>query len=117
MENIFVLTDQQKDLLEKHLFPGDGKEAIAILLCGGYKGESKFKYLVHKIVKIPHEECLVRSENRVCWSTDVLKSVLEEAERKKLSVFKVHSHYESIDRFSEIDDESDKRSFHKSIAG
>lgn len=34
------MTGQQYAGLQEHLFPGDGKEAVALALCGRYHGEN-----------------------------------------------------------------------------
>ncbi|MEE9431460.1 MAG: ThiF family adenylyltransferase [Melioribacteraceae bacterium] len=111
MKKSMCITEKQYKQLQKHLFPGDQKEAIAILLCGVHKAKNRERFLVHKIFMIPYEKCTVRSARRVQWQTDVLKPILDEASQKKLSVFKIHSHDKRFKEFSKIDNVSDKKLF------
>ena len=111
MELSFSLTEKQHLELMKHLFPSDGKEALSIILCGNSINKECHRFLLHKIYNIPYEDCSFRSDTMVKWPTSVLKSILEEAERKHLAVFKVHSHNKFYNKFSEIDDLSDKTLF------
>ncbi|MBK8945437.1 MAG: ThiF family adenylyltransferase [Ignavibacteriae bacterium] len=111
MNIAFNLTDSQHDNIKKHLFSGDNKEAVSIILCGCHSYSDTEKFFVHKIFSIPFEEYLLRTNVKVKWSTDFLKPILEEAEKKKLSVFKIHNHDKIYSNFSEIDDESDKKLF------
>ncbi len=47
------LSGDQQDHLKSFLFPGDGYEAVAILLCGRCAGERKHRLLVREIHGIP----------------------------------------------------------------
>lgn len=96
--------------IKNHLFPGDGKEAVAVLLCGRHEVEGLSVLLSHKIILIPHEEC-ERDEQFVKWKTERLLPFFEEAEKKNFALVKMHSHPTGYPKFSRIDDESDSTFF------
>jgi proteasome lid subunit RPN8/RPN11 len=105
------LTQSQHQDLHRHLFPGDGKEAVAVALCGRRRGVPHHCLLVRTIVSIPYDECKVRTPDRVTWSTKRLVPLLEEAAKRDLAVLKIHSHPGGFDRFSDTDNASDKDLF------
>lgn len=92
--------------LREHLFPGDGKEAAAILACTRFVGE-RTKLLVKQVVPVPHEVC-VRTPVRLSWPTSVLDPWLDEIESDGVVLVLTHSHPTGFAGFSELDDESDK---------
>ena len=51
--------------LEKHLFPGDGKEAAAILLCSRVERVG-LKLLVRDVIQVPHKHCY-RTATYLTW--------------------------------------------------
>lgn len=97
--------------LHKHLFPGDGKEGVAFILCGQHFDKDRVIILAHKVVPIPYDRCEIRERDTVKWKTETLPTILDEALKKGLSVVKVHSHPEGYESFSELDDESDEQLF------
>ncbi|QDT07500.1 Molybdopterin-synthase adenylyltransferase [Rubripirellula lacrimiformis] len=103
---IVRLTGRQKEELRSHLFPGDESEAVALALCGKHRGAGRICLSVMEIHPIPHSEC-DRSADRVTWSTDRLRPLLQRANDEGLSILKIHSHPNGFDRFSEYDDRSD----------
>jgi proteasome lid subunit RPN8/RPN11 len=110
MSNTIRLTEAQHIDLMEHLHSGDGKEAVAMALCGRC-GENKRTLLVHKIVPIPYEDCSVRESDRVTWSSDLLPPLLEEARKNNWGVVKFHSHPGGYLDFSDYDNESDRLLF------
>jgi hypothetical protein len=94
-------------MVRRHLFPGDGKEAIALLLCGRREGEDRRVLTVREVAAVPYDQCSVRTPDRVIWSTDILDRLIAKIWKSGLSIVKVHSHPGGYDRFSPIDDESD----------
>lgn len=104
-------TKKQYDLLRDHLFPGDGKEAVAFAICGRRDGNSITRLLVQGIVCIPYEKCHIRTEKQVKWSTDSLPPLLDRAAMKGLSIVKIHSHPNGLKEFSAMDDASDRDIF------
>src|SRR5579871_5270281 len=102
-----TFTEQQHRLLSEHLFPSDGCEAVAIVLCGRAKSDYGERLVARRIVPVPYEQCTVRKPDRVTWSTDILIPLLSEAEKQGLSILKIHGH-RGFDQFSQTDDESDR---------
>jgi hypothetical protein len=104
------MTQQHHDALRGHLFPGDGKEAVALLLCGRRAGSEHHVLTVHEIVPIPHEVCDRRAD-RVTWPTEHVDALISEAYGRGIAIVKVHSHGTDYRRFSTTDDTSDKALF------
>lgn len=102
---VCISEEIHKELYE-HLFPGDGKEAVAIALCGRAASNQVTKILLHKIMLIPYDKC-IREESLIKWKTDSIIPFLEAAMNKNMAIIKIHSHPSGYDRFSETDDESD----------
>ena len=105
-----TFSEQQHNELARHLFPADGCEAVAILLCGRASHGDSHRLLVRRIELIPYEECSVRAPDQVTWSTERLLPLLAEAEKKGMAIVKIHGH-RGFDRFSETDDKSDRELF------
>jgi hypothetical protein len=95
--------------LKNFLFPGDGLEAVAFLLCGRREGDRRYRLTVREIHEIPYEYCVARTATRVTWSPDYIDNILERAAAEHLSVVKVHSHPNGYGAFSQVDDESDAK--------
>jgi hypothetical protein len=104
-----TLTEAQHAELHQHLFPGDGLEAVAFLVCGRRNG-ARHRLYVRKVAPVPYERCSVRAPDRVTWPTDVLPPLLAEAERRGDAIVKIHGH-SGFDRFSDVDDQSDRALF------
>jgi len=104
-----ALSGDQHTHLKSFLFPGDGKEAVAILLCGRRDGDRRHRLCVKEIHDIPYEHCTVRTPVQVTWSPDTIAPVLERAAAERLTVVKVHSHPGGYAAFSDIDDRGDAR--------
>ena len=93
--------------LAAHLFPGDGKEAVAFALCGRHRGKDHDYLLVQEVFPIPYADCPVRKPDLITWRTDALEPLLARAARSRLGIVKFHSHPTSYPRFSAADDQSD----------
>jgi hypothetical protein len=78
MKYALRLTEAQHTQLQAHLFPGDRKEAVALLLCGRRNGEERHIFTVRKVVPVPHEVC-DRRLDRVTWPTDAVDGLLRDA--------------------------------------
>lgn len=104
-----ALSGDQHDHLKSFLFPGDGKEAVAILLCGRRDGDRRHRLTVREIHGIPYGDCAVRTPMQVTWPPDYIAPMLERASAERLSVVKVHSHPTGYGAFSQTDDEGDDR--------
>lgn len=103
------LSGDQHDHLKSFLFPGDGKEAVALLLCGRRAGNRRERLVVQEIQGIPYDHCSERTATKVTWSPDYVAPMLDRAATEGLSVIKVHSHPLGGASFSATDDEGDAR--------
>jgi hypothetical protein len=101
------LTDQQYRELKTHLFPGDGLESIALILCGRREGNESHIFTAREVVRIPYEECQRRA-NTVTWPLRYAEQQLAQHYGKRQALIKVHSHTADYRRFSPTDDASDR---------
>lgn len=101
-----TMTEDQHRRLHTHLFPGDGKEAVAIILCARCNGDRRHRLLVRYIEEIPHAQC-ERTAVSVAWQTEAIEDALDRAEAEQLSFIKIHSHPNGYPAFSPTDDKSD----------
>ncbi len=106
MSTILRLTQDQHDRLRRHLLPGDGLEAAAVMLCGRAKEGSDRVLVGHRLFPIPYAECS-RGADFVTWPLGKMTGLLDEAAAAKLAVVKFHSHPSGYPQFSEVDDRSD----------
>jgi hypothetical protein len=111
MSTTLSLTGAQHELLRSHLFPGDGNEAAAIILCGRCAGVHRHRLLARGIHLVPYADCIERTPDSVVWPTTIIEPWLEEADKRGLSVIKIHSHPAGYAAFSTRDDESDRDLF------
>jgi hypothetical protein len=102
------LSSDQHEHLKSFLFPGDGNEAVAFLLCGRRVGDRRHRLVVQEIQDIPYDQCPVRTPVQVTWQTDAMVRALERATAKGLSIIKVHSHPGGYAEFSPTDNKSDR---------
>jgi hypothetical protein len=101
------LSGRQHAALAEHLFPGDGCEAVALVLCGRALRENRHALTAYEVHPVPHEACTERTPVRVSWPTSAAEGVLRRAAERGLAVVKVHSHPTGHAAFSETDDASD----------
>lgn len=107
MEYILRFTGEQHKLLRQHLFPRDGNEAAALILCGRRNGNERHVLIARQIIPIPYEACEERTPQRVVWPTRFVDPLLPDAAKRGLGIIKVHSHPTGYPAFSDFDDESD----------
>ncbi|WP_250462625.1 ThiF family adenylyltransferase [Microbulbifer litoralis] len=103
--SVLVVSGTDHKTLYDHLFPGDGLEAAAILLCSRVQGR-RLRLMVKRVHCVPHDEC-ERYEDWVTWPGQHIEDCLTEAEEDDLSLILVHSHPLGGSAFSETDDQSD----------
>jgi len=103
-------TGAQHSQLQRHLFPGDGLEAAALVLCGRMNSADRHVFCAHRVVLIPHDECK-RTMLSVDWPTNLADGLIEESMKQNMAVVKIHSHPGGYEAFSERDDEADKSFF------
>lgn len=92
--------------LREHLFPGDGLEASAILLCSRFEGW-RTKLLVKDWLSVPYDACKIRAADAITWPGEYLERAIDQAEKEGLTIILAHSHPGGYLEFSEVDDESD----------
>ena len=97
--------------LKAHLFPGDGKEAVAVALCGRRRSKTHHCLSIQEVVLIPYSDCKVRTPSQVRWSTDKLMPLLHKAAARDLAILKIHSHPTGYEDFSAVDTATDKDLF------
>ena len=77
------LSGDQHEHLESFLFPGDGKEAVALLLCGRRAGDRRERLVVREIQGIPYDQCSERTATRVTWSPEYVAPMLDRAAEER----------------------------------
>lgn len=102
---LLTMTGGQHRQLHSHLFPGDGLEAAAVLLCRD-AGLSVRKLMVVDLTLVPHDQCR-RSPYRLVWPGQFIADAINVAEDDGLSIILLHSHPGGFRQFSDIDNESD----------
>jgi hypothetical protein len=95
------------DRLHGHLFPGDGLEAAAILLCTKTPGP-RLRLIAREAVLVPHAAC-ERRRDFITWPGAWVERAIDQAEVDNLALVLTHSHPGGLFAFSAIDDESDRR--------
>jgi hypothetical protein len=105
------LTTEQHHRLRNHLFPGDGKEAVAVALCGRLTLDDADVVCVHQLHVIGHDQCKERSPDRVTWEPRLAHAIFERAAAKSMAILKIHSHPTGYKDFSVFDDHSDTALF------
>ncbi len=99
------------EVLKQHLLPADGKEAVAVALCGRYSDDESEILLVHDLTLIPHDECYCREPDLLHWSTEKIQHYFERIGKTDIALLKIHSHPGGYDKFSRTDDISDNEFF------
>lgn len=107
ISNKLVMTVNMHQELSSHLFPGDGLETVAILLCTR-AGTHDERICVRKALLVPPEHCQLRTAHRVSWPGEWIETAIDEAECRQETIILMHSHPSGTYRFSRIDDESDQ---------
>lgn len=87
MKTKLVVTEAQHNTLAKHLFPGDGKESVALVLCNRRWASDEHGLVGEKVIVVSNEDCAERSANRVANGplglicSQLLKSLKEKIKR------------------------------------
>jgi len=102
-----AMTQRVHDHLQRHLFPGDGKEAAAVLVCTWVPGKRQ-RLLVRHVIPVPYAACSRRDEESITWPSDYIEHGIALAERRQLTLILIHSHPDGTPQFSAVDDRSDK---------
>ncbi|WP_447737535.1 ThiF family adenylyltransferase [Rhodanobacter soli] len=96
-----------KDQLRAHLFPGDHKEAAAVLVCARVPGQ-RLRLIARDVVLVPHNACASRTEHSLTWPGAHIEEAIDIAAPEQLSLILVHSHPYGFPDFSDTDDASDQ---------
>lgn len=94
------------DEVKRHLFPGDGLEAAAILVCTRAPGPRQ-KLLVRDTILVPYDTC-TRQLDAITWSGAFLEKAIDLGEAQTLCLILIHSHPGGLLGFSKKDDDSDR---------
>ena len=105
-QRTLVLPQKVAEQLQRHLFPGDGLEAAALLLCAQV-GKRRNKLLGREIIPVPYEIC-ARMRDSLTWPGEYVERAIDQAAVRGDVVFAVHSHPGGLYAFSHVDDESDR---------
>lgn len=111
MKTLLRISGLHHRQLREHLFPPDGNEAVAVMLCGRRRGVDQHVLCSHQLVPIPYDACGERTPLRVSWQASLLIPHLQTAIRRGFAVVKIHSHRGDFRFFSEMDDVSDRELF------
>jgi len=101
-----ILTLEMHEQAQHHLFPGDGLEAAAIVVCARAPGP-RVRLLARFLLPIPHEHC-ERKMHYLRWPGSAIEEAIDLAEGDHLSLILLHSHPGGYFAFSSVDDESDQ---------
>ncbi|MDE2466989.1 MAG: Mov34/MPN/PAD-1 family protein, partial [Alphaproteobacteria bacterium] len=112
---VLALAGIQHEQLRAHLFPGDGLEAAAILLCSRSAGP-RVRLLVRGMTLVPYEACRERRPDFVAWPGAYVEEALERAEMDDLTLVLIHSHPGDQFAFSSLDDTSDRLLMQSALA-
>lgn len=115
MELQLRISGYHHDILKQHLLPSDGREAVAVALCGRYSDNQAEILLVHDLTLIPYNECFSREPDLLHWSTKRIQHYFETIGKTDLALLKIHSHPGGYERFSSTDDISDNEFFNSAF--
>lgn len=93
--------------IKQHLFPGDGLEAAAILLCARTP-QPRTRLIVRSVILVPHKACARRTPDAITWPGEYLEEAIDRGETEGLVLILIHSHPGGLYAFSDIDDASDR---------
>ncbi len=102
----FTLTERQHEELRNMLFPGDGLESAAILICR-YTGPKRERLIVSEILNVPDCACAIRRPDFISWPGASIEEAIDKAEREGDAIVLIHSHPGGWLEFSKADDSSD----------
>jgi hypothetical protein len=105
-ETTLKIAGRDHEQVRRHLYPGDGCEAAAILVCTRVPG-SPLQLLVQSILLVPHKDCARREPDRLTWPGAWLEKGIEAGENEDKTLILIHSHPGGLFTFSQADDESD----------
>lgn len=110
-----ICTDDY-DLIKNHLYPQDGKEAIAFALCGRALANDRLVFTVYEIFNVPYSHC-EREEDYLHWQTQVILPLMNKAMNLHMAVLRIHSHPGGWPKFSHSDLTTDQEFFGSLMKG
>ena len=116
MKTCLKITGQDYATLCQHLFPEDGKEAIAFALCGRAQADGRLVFAVHELLLIPYDRC-EREENYLHWHTEDVLTIMNKAMNEHMAVLRIHSHPGGWPHFSKYDLKTDREFFGNLMQG
>ena len=107
-----AMTARQHAELHGYLFPGDGLEAAAILICNRGTGQRMQRLLMAEHLQLSHEQSS-RADRHVTWpfGKHLPPDRIAEIDRSGQSIVTIHSHPNGCPTFSSVDDENDREIF------
>lgn len=94
--------------LRRHLFPADGLEAAALLICTRTPGPRR-RLLVRDMILVPYSACAQRARHAITWPGAYVEKAVDVAEPTGLVIILIHSHPSGLFTFSEADDKNDRQ--------
>lgn len=101
-----TLTGRDRDRLRGHLFPGDGLEAAAVMVCTRAPGVRQ-RLLVRDMLLVPHAACAARSRDAITWPGEWIEQAIDIGQPLGATIILIHSHPGGMLGFSRVDDASD----------
>jgi len=108
-----VMTRRHHQEIFQHLFPGDGLEAAAVLLCNQGTGKECRRLIAVDTLFASHDASK-RKRGSLAWPFAHYFSpeAITRIDKRRQSIITVHSHPNNLDGFSPIDNQNDKELFH-----
>ena len=109
---MLVLTDRHHRQVFDHLFPGDGLEAAAVLLCNHGQGKEIDRLIVDSSILIPHDTSQ-RKRGFLSWpfADSFTPETITKIDQSGQSIVTIHSHPNNFPEFSERDNKTDEELF------
>ena len=107
MTRSLTITECQHSHVHDLLFPGDGLESAAILVCR-YTGPDRERLIVHSILDVPDRSCTTRETDYISWPGASIEKAIDLAELQGDAIILIHSHPGGGLHFSKTDDASDR---------
>lgn len=107
MTRSLTLTEYQHEELRSMLFPGDGLESAAILICR-YTGPERQRLIVSEVLNVPDSACAIRKPDFVRWPGASIEEAIDIAEYQGDAIMLTHSHPGGWLQFSKDDNASDR---------
>ena len=107
MTRSLTITECQHSHVKGLLFPGDGLESAAILVCR-YTGPGCERLIVNSILDVPDRSCTIRKTDYISWPGASIEEAIDLAEHHGDAIILIHSHPSGWLQFSKVDNASDR---------